>query len=142
MDMNGSSVVRVGVLSFHNSKESKAICNAVEDLGHEPEWLREENTTIRVRGDDVELTPDVDVVANRMLLSNTEQPCEELGIANTIQSLRPMLNTPNATLRASHKFATAGALAEAGIQVPDALMALDSKTLNSSRDEFGEEAVY
>jgi RimK family alpha-L-glutamate ligase len=130
------------VLSFHNSKESKAICNAIEDLGHEPEWLREENTTIRVRGDDVELTPEVDVVANRMLLSNTEQPCEELGIANTIQSMRPMLNTPNATLRASHKFSTASALAEAGIKVPDALMALDSKTLNNARDEFGEEAVY
>jgi RimK family alpha-L-glutamate ligase len=140
--MNGSSGVRVGVLSFHNSKESKAICNAVEDLGHEPAWLREENTTIRVRGDDVELTPEVDVVANRMLLSNTEQPCEELGIANTIQSLRPMLNTPNATLRASHKFATAGALAEADIQVPDALLALDSSTLNAAREEFGDEAVY
>ena len=140
--MNGSSGVRVGVLSFHNSKESKAICNAIEDLGHEPAWLREENTTVRVRGEDVELTPDVDVVANRMLLSNTEQPCEELGIANTIQSLRPMLNTPNATLRASHKFATAGALAEAGIRVPDALLALDSTTLNAAREEFGDEAVY
>jgi|AntDeeMetagen285_2_1112576.scaffolds.fasta_scaffold00455_7 RimK family alpha-L-glutamate ligase len=140
--MNGSSAVRVGVLSFHNSKESKAICNAVEDLGHEPEWLREENTSIRVRGNDAKLEPDVDVVANRMLLSNTEQPCEELGIANTIQSLRPMLNEPNATLRASHKFATAGALAEADIQIPDALFALDAGTLNAARGDFGDEAVY
>ena len=109
MDMNGSSGVRVGVLSFHNSKESKAICNAVEDLGHEPEWLREENTTIRVRGDDVELTPEVDVVANRMLLSNTDQPTEELGIAQTLSRLRPMLNRPAATARAAHKVATASA---------------------------------
>jgi len=140
--MNGSAGVRVGVLSFHNSKESKAICNAIEDLGHEPEWLREENTSIRVRGNDVELTPDVDVVANRMLLSNTEQPCEDLGVANTIASLRPTLNAPNATFRASHKFATAGALAEAGIQVPEALLALDATTLNAAREEFGDEAVY
>jgi RimK family alpha-L-glutamate ligase len=140
--MDDSSSVRVGVLSFHNSKESKAICNAVEDLGHEPAWLREQNTSIELRGNEIVLEPAVDVVANRMLLSNTEQPCEELGIANTIASLRPMLNTPNATLRASHKFATAGALAAAGIQVPDALLALDGSTLNAARERFGAEAVY
>jgi len=29
-----SDSVRVGVLSLHNSKETKAIRNAVEDLGH------------------------------------------------------------------------------------------------------------
>ena len=31
--------VRVGVLSLHNSKETKAILNAVEDLG--PHYARE-----------------------------------------------------------------------------------------------------
>ena len=37
---DGESVdelVSVGVLSLHNSKEAKAICNAVEGLGHRPD---------------------------------------------------------------------------------------------------------
>ncbi|MFD1645028.1 RimK family alpha-L-glutamate ligase [Haloarchaeobius litoreus] len=140
--MGTSSPVTVGVLSLHSSKESKAICNAIEELGHEPEWLRTENTSVRVGPDGATLKPDVDVVANRMLLSNTEQPCEELGLANTIATLRPMLNEPSATLRATHKIASAAALADEGIQVPEALMALDSDELNAHRDEFGEEAVY
>jgi RimK family alpha-L-glutamate ligase len=134
--------VRVGVLSLHNSKETKAICNAVEELGHDPAWLREENTAIRTARDGVELDPDVDVVANRLLLSNTEQPCEELGLANTISRLRPMLNEPNATLTAMHKVASSSVLAREGIQVPEALFALSSDTLNREREKFGEEAVY
>ncbi|WP_435345670.1 RimK family alpha-L-glutamate ligase [Haloarchaeobius sp. HRN-SO-5] len=140
--MSGSSPVSVGVLSLHSSKESKAICNAVEELGHDPEWLRTENTSVRVGPNGASLEPDVDVIANRMLLSNTEQPCEELGLANTLNSLRPMLNEPSATLRATHKIASAAALAEAGVQVPEALLALDGDELNAHRDEFGEEAVY
>ncbi|WP_435360334.1 RimK family alpha-L-glutamate ligase [Haloarchaeobius sp. DFWS5] len=140
--MDNSDSVRVGVLSLHNSKESKAICNAVEELGHEPEWLREENTVVRVGGPGVTLEPDVDVIANRMLLSNTEQPCEELGLANTLNSLRPMLNEPHTTLRATHKIATAAALSDNGIRVPEALLALNGDKLNAARGEFGEEAVY
>ncbi|WP_435318018.1 RimK family alpha-L-glutamate ligase [Haloarchaeobius sp. TZWSO28] len=140
--MDTSESVRVGVLSLHNSKESKAICNAVEELGHQPEWLREQNTTVRIREEGVTLEPDVDVIANRMLLSNTEQPCEELGLANTLNSLRPMLNEPPATLRATHKIATAAALSDNGIRVPEAFLALNGDNLNAVRDEFGEEAVY
>ena len=134
--------VSVGVLSLHTSKESKAICNAVEDLGHHPEWLRGENTTISVKDGSVILEPEVDVVANRMLLSNTEQPCEELGLANTIAQLLPMLNEPTATLTASHKLSTAAALAANDVRVPDVLLALASDRLNAARDDFGEEAVY
>ena len=44
--MTASHAVSVGVLSLHNGKEAKAILNAVEDLGHDPEWLRHENTTL------------------------------------------------------------------------------------------------
>ncbi len=134
--------VTVGVLSLHTSKESKAICNAIDDLGHHPEWLRGENTTISVKEGSVILEPAVDVVANRMLLSNTEQPCEELGLANTIAQLLPMLNEPTATLTASHKLSTATALAANDVRVPDVLLALASDRLNAARDEFGEEAVY
>ena len=134
--------VRVGVLSFHESKESKAICNAIESLGHEPEWLRETNTTVHMRDGGVELTPDVDVVANRLLLSNTDQPVEELGVANAISALRPMLNDPAATAVAAHKIATAARLVTAGIPVPETLMAFSSDQLNRYRDRFGSEAVY
>jgi len=50
--------VTVGVLSLHVSKESKAILNAVEDLGHETEWLRAENTVVKIDEGEVVLQPD------------------------------------------------------------------------------------
>ncbi len=140
--MTADDAVRVGVLSLHNSKETKAILNAVEDLGHEPVWLREENLAVAVRDGRVALEPEVDVVANRLLLTNSEQPAEGLGLAATVARLRPTLNPPRATMVAMHKFATAAALADAGVAVPDALLALSTDRLNAGRDRFGEEAVY
>jgi RimK family alpha-L-glutamate ligase len=53
-----------------------------------------------------------------------------------------MLNTPTATMTAMHKFAAGVALAEAGVPVPDALLALSGETLNARRGEFGPEVVY
>jgi RimK family alpha-L-glutamate ligase len=132
----------VGVLSLHNSKETKAILNAVDALGHQPEWLRRENTTIRVEGSEPKLEPDVDVIANRLLLSKSTEPCEEMGLANTFEQLVPMLNEPAKTLTSMHKVASAVALSEADVQVPDALLALSSDRLNLEREQFGEEAVY
>ena len=134
--------VRVGVLSLHNSKETKAILNAVEALGHRPEWLRSENTVVRFEDDRATLTPDVDVVVNRLLLSNTDQPAEEHGLALTLDGIRPMLNAPEATARAAHKTATAAWLVDAGIPVPKTVFALGSDQLNRVRAEFGAEAVY
>jgi len=134
--------VTVGVLSLHTSRESKAILNAVDALGHRGVWLRQENLSVEIEDGEAVLEPDVDVVANRMLLSNTEQPCELLGIASTLASLRPTLNRPQHVLTAFHKFATASALAEAGVRVPDALLALDPDRLNDGLGRFGEEAVY
>ena len=134
--------VRVGVLSLHNSKETKAICNAVEDLGHRPEWLRTENSALEIEDGQLLIEPDVDVIANRLLLSNSEQPCEELGLAMTFNRVLPMLNEPAAVFTAMHKFASAAALASEGVPVPNALLALDSVRLNESRDSFGEMAVY
>ena len=134
--------VRVGVLSLHNSKETKAICNAVDDLGHKSEWLREENTAIEITDGEVRIEPEVDVVANRLLLSKSGSPSEELGLARTYSSLRPTLNEPMAVLTAIHKFATAAALADAGVQVPDALLALNNRRLNEDRERYGEEAVF
>ncbi|QSG07319.1 RimK family alpha-L-glutamate ligase [Halapricum desulfuricans] len=140
--MTASTPVTVGVLSLHNSKETKAICNAVEALGHEPAWLRRENTEVEVSDGEVTLRPDVDVVVNRLLLSKSTEPCEELGLARTVAQLRPTLNDPAATLTAMHKVATAAALARSDIPVPDALLALESERLNARLAATGSEAVY
>ncbi|WP_049987988.1 putative ATP-dependent zinc protease [Halobellus rufus] len=134
--------VRVGVLSLHNSKETKAILNAVDDLGHEGVWLRRENAAISVDDGDVTVEPEVDIVANRLLLSNTEEPAELLGLATTFERIRPMLNEPASVLTAIHKFATAATLANWNIKVPDALLALSNDRLNQGRDRFGEVGVY
>ncbi len=140
--MSDADQVTVGVLSLHNSKETKAILNAIDDLGHEPVWYREENTTVSVRNGTVELDPDVDIVANRMLLTNTEQPAEGLGLATVFGNVRPILNPPAATMLAIHKFAAGTALAAAGIPIPDALLSLSAERLNQERERFGPEAVY
>lgn len=140
--MSDDDAVTVGVLSLHVSKETKAILNAVADLGHEPVWLREENTAVSIDDGALSMEPDVDVVANRLLLTNTEQPAEGLGLASVFAGLRPMLNPPDAQLSAVHKFATATKLAGAGVRVPDALLALSAERLNEGRERFGEAAVY
>ena len=137
-----SDAISVAVLSLHDSKESKAICNAVEALGHTPEWLREWNTIVHMSDGDVRLHPDVDVVANRMLLSNTDQPSEHIGIAETVAALRPTLNDPHATALASHKIASATRLVRAGLPVPETVFALSGDHLNRYRERFGPEAVY
>ena len=136
------SAVRVGVLSLHTSKETKAILNAVEDLGHQPVWLRKENTAIAIKDSEVSIEPEVDIVANRLLLSNTEEPTEGLGLAMTFDRMLPMLNRPCNVLNALHKFSTAVTLADWNVQVPDALLALSNDRLNRDRDRFGEYGVY
>ncbi|MFD1564762.1 RimK family alpha-L-glutamate ligase [Haloarchaeobius amylolyticus] len=140
--MAGADPVTVGVLSLHTSKETKAILNAVEDLGHDTEWLRAENTSISVTDGSPVLEPDVDVIANRMLLSNTEQPAEELGLANTFSQLVPTLNEPDSVLTAIHKLSTATALASNDVRTPDVTLALSADRLTAARGRYGEEAVY
>ena len=142
MSTDEQGPVRVGVLSLHNSKETKAILNAVEDLGHEPVWLRRENTTVSIEDSEVTVEPDVDVVANRLLLSTTSDPAELLGLATTFNRIRPMLNEPDAVLTAIHKFATAATLADWNIRVPDAFLGLSNERLNSGRGRFGDVGVY
>jgi len=137
-----SDSVHVGVLSLHNSKETKAILNAVDALGHEGTWLREETLSLDISDGAVTLEPDVDVIVNRLLLSNTEQPCELLGLANSLQGVRPIINDPSSVLTAFHKFATATHLTEAGLSVPDAFLSLNADRLNEERPRFGDEAVY
>ena len=138
--MNDS--ITVGVLSLHSSKETKAILNAADELGYDTAWLREENTTVRASGGEMTLEPEVDVIANRLLLSNDEHPMEGVGLALTLSKLAPMLNEPMAATTALHKFASAATLADAGISIPDAVLALSNDRLNEERGQFGDRAVY
>lgn len=134
--------IKVGVLSLHTSKETKAILNAIEDLGHTPVWLRKENVAITIDDSEVRIEPEVDIVANRLLLSNTEEPAEGLGLAMTYNRIVPMLNEPCNVLNALHKFSTAVTLAHWDIKVPDAFLALSNDRLNREREQFGEVGVY
>lgn len=112
------------------------------DLGHDSEWLRNENTSISVADGSPLLEPEVDVIANRMLLSNTEQPAEELGLVNAFSQLVPTLNEPSAVMTAMHKLSTATALASNDVRTPDVTLALSGENLNAARERYGEEAVY
>ena len=134
--------VSVGILSLHSSKETKAIINTVNSLGHEGVWLREENLVIDIENNRVTVEPNVDVIVNRLLLSKTEQPSELLGLGKSLARLRPMLNRPENVLTAFHKFATATAMADTDVKIPDALLALDADRLNEERQKFGDEVVY
>ncbi|WP_324662158.1 RimK family alpha-L-glutamate ligase [Haloarcula sediminis] len=134
--------ITVGVLSLHSSKETKAILNAADELGYDTAWLRTENTTVRATAGSMALEPEVDVIANRLLLSNDEHPMEGVGLALTLNNFVPMLNEPIAATTALHKFASAAALAEAGVPIPDAVLALSNERLNEERAQFGERAVY
>ncbi|APE95066.1 ATP-grasp domain-containing protein [Halodesulfurarchaeum formicicum] len=134
--------VSVGVVSLHNSKETKSILNTVNALGHEGHWLRQNNLVVEIEDGQATLEPDVDIIVNRMLLSNTEQPAELLGLAKSLGQLRPMLNRPESVLTAFHKFSTATLLADSAVQIPDAALALDADRLNVLREKFGDEAVY
>lgn len=133
--------IRVGVLSLHNSKETKAILNAVEDLGHTPVWLREENIVYHTDETNVTPRPDIDIVVNRLLLTKGVRPIEDLALAATYNAVRPMLNPPCAVLTAMHKYAALWTLASADVPVPESLFALNHATLNSEGEHFQDPLV-
>ncbi|CQR53692.1 ATP-grasp domain-containing protein [Haloferax massiliensis] len=137
-----TQTVTVGILGFHDSRETKAISNAVAALGHEAVWLHEEAVGIDVSRSGVALDPDVDVVVNRLLLSKSTSPLEDLSIASCYAAVRPVLNDPRSVLFAVHKHATASRLAAAGVPVPHTYMATADAKLNAARDGFGTPVVY
>ena len=139
---DGASPVRVGVLSFHNSKETKAILNAVRALGHEPVWLREENTRSWIEDESLRFDPDVEVVANRLLMTKAAEPLDDLGIATAYAASRAVLNPPEVVVQALHKYGTAARLATAGIPVPDAYIAFSQRTINEGSRLTSEKAVH
>jgi len=117
------------VLSTHNSKETKAILNAVRAFGHEPVWIRNENIRSQIRGNSIEKTPSIDVLINRQLLTKSEKPLEELQLADIFAENVPVLNHPADVSVAIHKFRAELKLARAGLPVPDAYYARSHQTL-------------
>ncbi|WP_394351113.1 RimK/LysX family protein [Halorubrum sp. CBA1125] len=111
---------RVGVLSTHNSKETKAILNAVRVLGHEPVWIRDENVTSWIEDGAVQLSPRVDILVNRMLLTKSDHQLEDLQLAALYEEMTPIVNEPQAVANTLHKYRAGAKLAAAGLPVPDA----------------------
>jgi len=122
--------VRVGVLSPHNSKETKAILNAVEALGHEPVWIRDENVASWIDGSGVTVSPEVDVLVNRLLLTKSDQVLEDLQLAALYVERVPVLNPPGAVQAAIHKYRAGARLANAGLPVPDAFFGRTVRTFD------------
>ncbi|KAB1198421.1 MULTISPECIES: RimK family alpha-L-glutamate ligase [Haloferax] len=140
--VGGEPTIKVGILGFHDSRETKALSNTISSLGHEAIWLHEEAVGIDVSTDGVVLEPDVDVVINRLLLSKSTAPFEDLSIASCFAAVCPVLNDPRSVLFSVHKHATACRLAAAGVPVPHTYMSTGDAKLNERRAGFGTPVVY
>jgi len=133
---------RVGVLSTHNSKETKAILNAVRALGHEPVWLRDENVSSRIQDGSVGVSPAVDVLVNRLLLTKSDQPLEDLQLAGLFEERVPVLNPPAAVRNTLHKYRAGVRLADAGLPVPDAVFGRSPRTLDGWAEHLPDRAAH
>jgi RimK family alpha-L-glutamate ligase len=120
---------RVGVLSPHNSKETKAILNAVRALGHDPVWVRDENVASRIEDDRFTLSPAVDVLINRTLVTKSDRPLADLQLAALYEREVPVLNAAGAVRTAVHKYLAGATLTDAGLPVPDAVFGRSQRTL-------------
>lgn len=136
-----SSPVRVGVLSHHNSKETKAILNAVADLGHLPVWIRRENFRSWIDEDGVHVEPDVDVLANRLLLTKIDAPHEALQLASLYHQECPVLNPPRTVQRAIDKYRTAAQLQRDDIPVPHTYLATTQHVFDQWREYLSGQIV-
>lgn len=134
--------VRVGVLSFHNSKETKALLNAVTALGHEAICLAEENARIWISDGAIHFNPDIDIVVNRLLATKSDQPLDDLGVATSYAAVRPVLNPPEAVIRAMHKYGAAATLVANDIPVPDAYIAFTRRTLHNGHSPITGQTVH
>ncbi|MFB6353644.1 MAG: ATP-grasp domain-containing protein [Halobacteriales archaeon] len=134
--------LRVGVLSPHNSKETKAILNAVRALGHEPVWIRDENVASWIEDGSVRISPSVDVLVNRLLLTKSAQPLEDLQLAALYEEIAPVLNRPTAVQNALHKYRAGALLAAADLPVPDAYFGRSPRTFEEWRTHLPSTAAH
>lgn len=137
-----SQDIRVGVLSPHNSKETKAILNAVRALGHQPIWIRDENVSSTIEAGEVRIQPDVDVLINRLLLTKSTSQLEDLQLVGLFETEIPVLNSSAAVHETIHKFRAGVRLTAAGLPVPDAFFARSPGTLDDWRRRNLDTAVH
>ena len=137
-----TGVCRVGVLSPHNSKETKAILNAVRVLGHEPVWIRDENVSSWIENGSVQLSPQVDVLVNRLLLTKSDQQLEDLQLAALYADTTPVVNPPQAVANTLHKYRSGTKLAAAGLPVPDAYFGRSPRTFEEWPEHLPDEAAH
>jgi hypothetical protein len=133
---------RVGVLSTHNSKESKAILNAVRMLGHEPVWIRDENVTSWIEDGALQLSARVDVLVNRLLLIRSDHRLECLQLAALYDETTPVLNQPQAVANALYRYRAGAKLAAAGLPVPDALFGRSPPTFEEWPEYLPDAAAH
>jgi len=134
--------IRVGVLSAHNSKETKAILNAVRSLGHEPVWIRDENVTSWIENGRVRLSPRVDVAVNRLLLTKSDHQLEDLQLAALYGETVPVVNDPDAVTDTLHKYRAGAKLAAAGLPVPDAFFGRSPRTFEEWAEYLPDDAAH
>ena len=140
--LSADSTLRIGVLSPHNSKETKAILNAVRSLGHEPVWIRDENVASWIEDGNVRLSPAVDVLINRLLLTKSAQPLEDLQLAALYEEIAPVLNHPTAVQNALHKYRAGAQLAAADLPVPDAYFGRSPRAFEEWRKHLPSTAAH
>jgi len=133
---------RVGVLSTHNSKETKAILNAVRVLGHEPVWIRDENVASWIEDGTVRLSPRVDVLVNRMLLTKSDHQLEDIQLAALYGETAPVVNPPGAVANTLHKYRAGVKLAAAGLPVPDAFFGRSPRTFEEWPEYLPDAAAH
>lgn len=133
---------RIGVLSPHNSKETKAILNAVRALGHEPVWIRDENVASWIEEGRVRLSPSVDVLVNRLLLTKSDHQLEDLQLAALYGETAPVVNSADAVADTLHKYRAGAKLAAAGLPVPDAYFGRSPRTFDDWPEYLSEKAAH
>jgi RimK family alpha-L-glutamate ligase len=133
---------RVGVLSPHNSKETKAILNAARALGHEPVWIRDENVASWIEDGSVQVSPHVDVLVNRMLLTKSDRKLEDLQLAALYADTTSVINTPQAVANTLHKYRAGAKLAAADLPVPDAYFGRSPRTFEEWSEHLPDDAAH
>jgi hypothetical protein len=112
---------RVCALSTHNCKETRATLNAVRALGHEPIWIRDENVISWIQEGTVQLSPRVDLLVNRTLLTKSDHQLEDLQPAARHEETTPVVDPQQAVAKTLHEYHASAKLAGADLPVPDAI---------------------
>ncbi|MFB6175757.1 MAG: aspartyl protease family protein, partial [Halobaculum sp.] len=110
-------------------------------LGHTPVWLGRSNVESGISGARVEITPEVDVAINRLLLTKSDSPLCDLALAGVIADQVPTLNPPDDVAAMLHKYRAAARLARKGIPVPDTVLAAARTAPESWVERVGPDAV-